>query len=68
MGLPGWGDISGSVLLVWHEKVSNFILSKCRETLEKKNNTSLSSFLSLQLTEVAGVECFAQAMTDRRIV
>lgn len=21
MGLPGWGDVSGSVLLGWHEKV-----------------------------------------------
>jgi len=23
MGMPGWGDISGSVLLGWHEKVSS---------------------------------------------
>jgi actin related protein 2/3 complex subunit 5 len=23
MGLPGWGDVSGSVLLGWHEKVRN---------------------------------------------
>jgi len=22
MGMPGWGDVSGSVLLAWHEKVS----------------------------------------------
>jgi actin related protein 2/3 complex subunit 5 len=21
MGMPGWGDLSGSVLLGWHEKV-----------------------------------------------
>lgn len=21
MGLPGWGDVSGSILLTWHEKV-----------------------------------------------
>ena len=21
MAMPGWGDVSGSVLLVWHEKV-----------------------------------------------
>lgn len=21
MAMPGWGDLSGSVLLVWHEKV-----------------------------------------------
>lgn len=24
MGLPGWGDVSGSVLLGWHEKVRIF--------------------------------------------
>ena len=23
MALPGWGDVSGSVLLGWHEKVSH---------------------------------------------
>jgi actin related protein 2/3 complex subunit 5 len=22
MGMPGWGDVSGSVLLGWHEKAS----------------------------------------------
>jgi actin related protein 2/3 complex subunit 5 len=22
MGLPGWGDVSGSVLLGWHEKLT----------------------------------------------
>ena len=22
MAMPGWGDVSGSVLLTWHEKVS----------------------------------------------
>lgn len=21
MAMPGWGDVSGSVLLAWHEKV-----------------------------------------------
>jgi hypothetical protein len=26
MGLPGWGDLSGSVLLGWHEKVSFHLL------------------------------------------
>jgi hypothetical protein len=26
MSLPGWGDLSGSVLLGWHEKVCLFIL------------------------------------------
>ncbi len=24
MAMPGWGDISGSVLLGWHEKASSF--------------------------------------------
>jgi actin related protein 2/3 complex subunit 5 len=27
MALPGWGDISGSVLLGWHEKVSYLVSS-----------------------------------------
>jgi len=26
MGMPGWGDISGSVLLGWHEKVGHSFL------------------------------------------
>ena len=25
MGMPGWGEVSGSVLLGWHEKVTNLI-------------------------------------------
>jgi ARP2/3 complex 16 kDa subunit (p16-Arc) len=25
MGLPGWGDVSGSVLLGWHEKVRHYL-------------------------------------------
>ena len=37
MGVPGWGDVSGSVLLGWHEKVRlsffvllySFILAAC---------------------------------------
>ena len=30
MALPGWGDVSGSVLLGWHEKVSSLChLSPC---------------------------------------
>lgn len=24
MAMPGWGDVSGSVLLGWHEKVCGF--------------------------------------------
>lgn len=26
MGMPGWGDVSGSVLLGWHEKVRSPVL------------------------------------------
>ena len=29
MALPGWGDVSGSVLLGWHEKVR---ISSCRRS------------------------------------
>jgi actin related protein 2/3 complex subunit 5 len=25
MGLPGWGDLSGSVLLGWHEKACTLV-------------------------------------------
>ncbi|KAG6336739.1 hypothetical protein ID866_2344 [Astraeus odoratus] len=25
MGMPGWGDVSGSVLLAWHEKTDEII-------------------------------------------
>ena len=31
MGMPGWGDVSGSVLLGWHEKVRS---SYCREVTD----------------------------------
>ena len=37
MGLPGWGDISGSVLLGWHEKV-HFHLSDSREAWKRDAN------------------------------
>lgn len=29
MALPGWGDVSGSVLLGWHEKVGLYLSSTC---------------------------------------
>ena len=29
MAMPGWGDISGSVLLGWHEKVSRVCACVC---------------------------------------
>jgi actin related protein 2/3 complex subunit 5 len=60
MGMPGWGDLSGSVLLGWHEKVFTFtrlMLSALADRLEV-----------VQLTEVAGVGCIVRVMTDRRTV
>ena len=30
MALPGWGDVSGSVLLGWHEKVRTRLLIRRR--------------------------------------
>ena len=58
MGMPGWGDVSGSVLLGWHEKV-------CRIP----RLSTLTFFLTQhQLTEVAGTGCIVRAMTDRRLV
>ena len=59
MGLPGWGDVSGSVLLGWHEKVRQI------SDLFIYSNPSLTQ---LQLTEVAGTGCIVRAMTDRRLV
>lgn len=29
MAMPGWGDVSGSVLLGWHEKVSSKVPDGC---------------------------------------
>ena len=50
MGLPGWGDISGSVLLGWHEKVSiSFV--ECRETGEAWKEM-LTTTLSLSFAAV----------------
>jgi actin related protein 2/3 complex subunit 5 len=58
MSLPGWGDVSGSVLLGWHEKVCQI------------PDSSISTFplTQLQLTEVAGTGCIVRAMTDRRLL
>ena len=62
MGMPGWGDVSGSVLLGWHEKV-------CRLHFGHPLPTSLTCFTPFtQLTEAAGTGCIVRAMTDRRIV
>jgi actin related protein 2/3 complex subunit 5 len=66
MAIPGWGDISGSVLLGWHEKVSiHLSMSGSWKDMKRDANYYL---LFLQLTEVAGVGCIVRAMTDRRIV
>ena len=56
MAMPGWGDISGSVLLGWHEKV-------CGQLSHRRTSLTLR-----QLTEVAGVGCIVRTMTDRRTV
>jgi len=29
MAMPGWGDVSGSVLLVWHEKLTEIAGTGC---------------------------------------
>ena len=78
MGIPGWGDISGSVLLGWHEKVRKENIhfvdhdSGSWRDMEKKMLTTTSLippfFFFWQLTEVAGVGCIVRTMTDRRIV
>lgn len=56
MAMPGWGDISGSVLLGWHEKACLFFRNFC------------SLLTTSQLTEVTGVGSIVRAMTDRRVV
>lgn len=58
MALPGWGDVSGSVLLGWHEKVYRAKLSIRLLRLTPHP----------QLTEAAGTGCIVRAMTDRRLV
>lgn len=57
MAMPGWGDISGSVLLGWHEKVRYIIL-----------HGIYTISWPPQLTEVAGTGCIVRTMTDRRAV
>lgn len=47
-------DIPGSVLLSWHEKVSD------HDIASYANPT--------QLTEAAGVGCIVRVMTDRRLL
>ena len=68
MGLPGWGDISGSVLLGWHEKVRRMSIFHLSNVMLTTTTLSHPSLFFLQLTEVAGVGCIVRAMTDRRIV
>ena len=59
MAMPGTGEVSGSVLLGWHEKVIHCI----RFAVFQYANHML-----LQVTEVAGTGCIVRVMTDRRTV
>jgi len=59
MGMPGWGDVSGSVLLGWHEKVYSSTYSTPPRCMAD---------WCVQLTEVAGTGCIVRVMTDRRTV
>ena len=75
MGLPGWGDISGSVLLGWHEKVSiSFV--ECVEKLERHGKrllttTSLShpSFLFVAVNRGcrSGMYCSSNDRSKNRV-
>lgn len=78
MGVSGWGDVSGSVLLGWHEKVRfnfyfycdcNWVVSCVAPLylLQFRLMLTMKSFF-VQLTEVAGTGCIVRVMTDRRAV
>lgn len=54
-------DLSGSVLLTWHEKVSAILRPKACSL-----PASLDRADGGQLTEVAGVGCIVRVMADRR--
>ncbi len=56
-GQGGANEVSGSVLLSWHEKVSRFI--RCPGS---------PAHSPVQLTEIAGVGCIVRVMTDRRVL
>jgi actin related protein 2/3 complex subunit 5 len=58
------GEVSGSVLLTWHEKVG----LACRHTWREGGHAVAAERITLtpQLTEVAGVGCIVRVMTDRR--
>ncbi|KAG1876907.1 hypothetical protein C8R48DRAFT_689099 [Suillus tomentosus] len=43
MGMPGWGDVSGSVLLGWHEKLTEVT---CRHWLYCTSNDSLKNCMT----------------------
>jgi len=51
MAMPGWGDISGSVLLGWHEKVRNAMQFECCA-----EEYSYSSLLLVLFCRFYGVE------------
>ena len=65
MAMPGWGDVSGSVLLGWHEKVRYALPPSRRPLLEIFADERYGWF---QLTEIAGTGCIVRVMTDRRTV
>lgn len=68
MAAPGDGaDVSGSVLLTWHEKVSAQQELRMKDLETSRQYPSLwMGFADRQLTEVAGVGCIVRVMTDRR--
>ena len=65
MAMPGWGDVSGSVLLVWHEKVCDLFGPLVTLHLDK---LAYECGTPIQLTEIAGTGCIVRVMTDRRTV
>lgn len=41
MAMSGWGDVSGSVLLTWHEKVSLINLLCSRRIINASSNNTV---------------------------
>lgn len=44
MGMPGWGDVSGSVLLAWHEKVSIVRLPWVMQLIDHSSGVRLPAY------------------------
>lgn len=49
MAMPGWGEISGSVLLGWHEKVSRRDLTYGSTCLTASLHYSLQRLLDMDV-------------------